>query len=65
VQGTLLGRQATTEGARGSSSAAAGALGAQAGGRTRPWWAVGLALAIALGVLTGIRLDRRRPEVAL
>ncbi len=65
VRGTLLGRQAATEGARGSSSAAAGALGSQSGGATAPWWAIGLALAIAAGVLGGIRLDRRRPEVAL
>jgi hypothetical protein len=65
VQGTLLGRQASTDGARGSSSAAAGALGSQSGGRTRPWWAIGLALLIAAGVAVGIRLDRRRPEVAL
>jgi hypothetical protein len=65
VRGTLLGRQAPTEGARGSSSAAAGALGSQSGGRTTPWWAIALALAIAAGIAAGVRLDRRRPEVAL
>lgn len=65
VRGTLIGRQAATDGARGSSAAAAGALGAQSGGRTTPWWAIGLALAIAAGALAGVGLDRRRPEVAL
>jgi hypothetical protein len=65
VSGTLIGRQSPTEGARGSSVAAPGASGAQSGGRTTPWWAIALALAIAAGVLGGIRLDRRRPELAL
>ncbi len=65
VSGTLIGRASPTEGARGSSVAAPGASGAQSGGRTTPWWAIALALAIAAGVLGGIRLDRRRPEVAL
>lgn len=65
VQGTLIGRQSATEGARGSATAAPGAAGARAGGHATPWWAIALALAIVVGVLTGVRLDGRNPEVAL
>jgi hypothetical protein len=65
VSGTLLGRHSPTQGARGSSVAAPGASGAQSGGATTPWWAIALALAIAVGILGGIRLDRRNPQVAL
>jgi hypothetical protein len=65
VEGTLIGRQSATEGARGSSTAAPGAAGAHAGGTSTPWWAIALALAIVAGVFTGVRLDRRSPEPAL
>jgi hypothetical protein len=65
VQGTLIGRQSATEGARGSSLATPGAAGARSGGRTTPWWAIALALTILAGIAAGVRLDRRHPEVAL
>jgi hypothetical protein len=65
VEGTLIGRQSATEGARGSSTAAPGAAGARAGGHATPWWAIALALTIVAGMLTGVRLDRRSPELAL
>jgi hypothetical protein len=65
VRGTLIGRQSATEGARGSSVATPGAAGASAGHAPTPWWAIALALAIVAGIASGIRLDRRNPELAL
>jgi prenyltransferase beta subunit len=66
VSGTIIGRQSPTEGAAGSAVAAPGTPGSQSGGDdTTPWWAIGLGLLLAVGVATGIFLDRRRPELAL
>ncbi|ADB50144.1 prenyltransferase/squalene oxidase repeat-containing protein [Conexibacter woesei] len=61
VTGTLIGREAPTEGASGSAAAVPGSPGSGAGDRAGPWWAVGIAVALALSIAAGMALDRRPP----
>lgn len=65
VKGVLIGRPDSIGGQHGTEPGAPGFHSAGAGGNQTPWLAIGIGAAIALLVLAGSLLERRRPRVIL
>ncbi len=65
VKGVLIGAPASTGGQSTLEPGAPGLRGAGAGGDQTPWLAIGLAGALLLSALIGMRIEQRRPQVIL
>jgi prenyltransferase beta subunit len=65
VKGVLIGEPTSTRGRDALEPGAPGLRGAEAGGNQTPWLAIGIGGLVALLVLAGTQLERRRPQAIL